>query len=253
MILYDSVTGNACPLDAQAIAGYVDGPYGPGDIFGSGWSQSAWNRYPKAYHVTITVKGKPGARVADCEPGAIWPPAKVAQWAKSEIAAGRRPTIYGDLYDWSEIGDSIDKALAAVGLERGRDVDGWVASVGPAVIPPGFVALQYAQDQPGVNGGRVDLSVTNGVWPGEVTPPKPTPTVCPEDIMALLASDPDFAVRFLYRFCLHREADAAGFATYVNALNAGSSLNEVMAQIQDSPEGIAVIAAERKALGLAAV
>lgn len=179
MILYDSVTGDACPTNAAAVGGYIDGPYGPGDIYGTGWSTKAWARYPNALHVTITVKGTPGARAADCEPGAMWPASVAAAWAMEEIRAGRRPTIYGDYYDWLEIEESIDKALAALGLERERDVDGWVAKVGAAVIPPGFVACQFAQDQPGANGGRVDLSVTNGVWPDTVTPPKPTPTPIP--------------------------------------------------------------------------
>lgn len=81
--------------------------------------------------------------------------------------------------------------------------------------------------------------------------PSPSnPTTVPEDLFTMLASDPAFAVRYLYRVCLHREADAAGFATQVNILNQGGTLNQVMANLQDSAEGQAVIAAERKALGL---
>ena len=189
MLVYDSVTGNACPRNAAIVAGYVDGSYGPNDPYGTGWSQAAWELYPNAYHVTITVTGTPGARVADCEPGtAMYPPANAANWAKREIAAGRRPTIYADLYDWSEHPGSVDQALAAVGLERGRDVDGWVADVGPAKIPAGFVACQYAQ---GVNvgtGHNVDISVTNGTWPQGTPPLPPTPAPVPNvQIMKPLA------------------------------------------------------------------
>ncbi len=72
-----------------------------------------------------------------------------------------------------------------------------------------------------------------------------------EEVLNMSISDPDFAVRFLFRFCLHREADPGGFTTYVDGLTNGTlSLDQVMADLQDSPEGQAVIAAERKALGL---
>ena len=66
----------------------------------------------------------------------------------------------------------------------------------------------------------------------------------------MLASDPAFAVRFLYRFALLREVDKAGFDANVGWLNAGGDLNTVLANLQDSPEGQAVIAAERKLLGI---
>ena len=58
-----------------------------------------------------------------------------------------------------------------------RDLDGWQAHTGIApIIPPGFVALQYLQDQPGVGGHNVDISVTNGVWPANAPPPVPAPS-----------------------------------------------------------------------------
>lgn len=242
--MYDAVSGSAIPLNAVIVAGYVDGSYGPNDVFGSGWSMAAWNHYPNAYHVTITTGGTAAARVADCESGAMTVPRTVA-WAQEEISASRRPTIYADAWDWQH---EVDPALSAVGLERVRDLDGWVAHSGAAaVVPAGFVAIQYAQDQPGINGGRVDISVTNGIWPGAVPV---VPTNVPGDLFNMLASDPAFAVRYLYRVCLHREADASGFSTNVNFLNSGGTLNQVMTNLQDSAEGQAVIAAERKSLGL---
>ena len=170
-MMYDSVSGSAIPTNAQIVAGYVDGSYGPGDKYGSGWSSGAWARYPRAQHVTITVQGTPGARVADCESGAMTPQAS-ALWARREINAGRRPTIYASLWDWTNL---VDQALAGYGLQRGRDVDGWEAQTGaPATIPNGFVAHQYAQNLIGVNGSRIDVSVTNGMWPS-VAPPGPAP------------------------------------------------------------------------------
>lgn len=87
-----------------------------------------------------------------------------------------------------------------------------------------------------------------GQWP---RPAPSNPTTVPGDLFTMLASDPDFAVRYLYRFCLHREADATGFTTGVDFLNGGGTLNQLMTNLQDSAEGQAVITAERKALGLA--
>lgn len=168
--MYDSVTGAAIPTSATIVAGYADGPYGPNDPYGSGWSAAAWARYPRAEHVTITVEGTPGARAADCESGAMTPQA-TALWARNEVNAGRRPTVYADAWDWA---NEVDQALAGRGLQRGRDVDGWVARIGPATIPNGFVACQYAQDIPGLNGSRIDVSVTNGIWPS-IAPPAPAP------------------------------------------------------------------------------
>lgn len=174
--MIDSVTGNAIPLNTPIVAGYGDGPYGPGDPYGSGWSTAAWAQYP-GQHVVITVKGTPGMRVADCESGAMTVPQTV-QWARNEITAGRRPTIYADQWDWA---NEIDQALAAVNLRRVRDLDGWVAHVGPAIVPSGFVAVQYAQGVPGGRGHNVDLSITNGIWPGMAPPP---PAIQGEDMIA---------------------------------------------------------------------
>jgi hypothetical protein len=177
-LMYDSVTGAAIPLDAQIVAGYVDGPYGPNDRYHTGWSADAWARYPHAQHVTITVEGTPGARVADCEAGAMTP-AQAASWALGEVRAGRRPTIYASEWDWA---NEVDPSLARVGLKRVRDVDGWQAHIGPAKVPPGFVACQYAQDVPGVGGHNIDLSVTDGVWPGNAPAPAPRPVPLPETV-----------------------------------------------------------------------
>lgn len=185
-LCYDSVTGDAIPTNAPIVAGYVDGAYGPGDIYGSGWSTAAWARYPNALHVTITVIGSPGARAADCESGAMTPTGS-AQWAYNEIRAGRRPTIYASEWDWYNL---VDPALASLGLERGRDVDGWMAWIGPAEIPAGFVARQYAQGVMGENGSRVDLSVTDGVWPATTVPPvtpPPIPSPSPVEIFKPLS------------------------------------------------------------------
>jgi hypothetical protein len=88
-------------------------------------------------------------------------------------------------------------------------------------------------------------------------PPDPTPGPGPEPptsiggLLAMLLADAQFAVRFLYRFCLYREADQAGYDQYVNQLTSGSkTLDQVMAELQDSPEGQAAITKQRTGLGL---
>ncbi len=115
--------------------------------------------------------------------------------------------------------------------------------------PPGFDAWQYAWQGivPGIT-GYVDLDrwlddISYQTFFGIHSVPSFMEVLMP-------VSDPNFAVRFLYRFCLHREVDPVGEAHYVGVLNQGGSLDSVMASLQDSPEGQAVIAAERKSLGL---
>jgi hypothetical protein len=68
------------------------------------------------------------------------------------------------------------------------------------------------------------------------------------EVLFDMLTDPAFAVRYLYRFALKREVDPAGFANDVAFLDAGGSLNDLLATLQDSAEGQAVIAAERALL-----
>ena len=71
--------------------------------------------------------------------------------------------------------------------------------------------------------------------------PAPTPSPI-TDFLEELLMDPMFAVRYLYRFALHREVDAVGFSTWVNYLQNGGTLNNFLAALQDSDEGRAVLA-----------
>lgn len=72
-------------------------------------------------------------------------------------------------------------------------------------------------------------------------PPPPVPTFLEVLGMPSPVSDPGFAVRFLYRFALHREVDPAGYTANVNWLAAGGSLNTVLQNLQDSTEGQEVL------------
>ena len=170
--MIDSVTPAAIPKGTSVVAGYIDGPYGPGDPFKSGWNADSWSEFPGSEMVTITIYGAAGARVYDIEQG-DGTPSSGAAWCKSEIVAGRRPTLYFSAYLVTAIVD----ALANAGVARSQ-VDFWVANYNDeAVVPSGYVAHQYLQDQPGVQGSFIDYSVTNGVWPaGPIPQPLPIPT-----------------------------------------------------------------------------
>lgn len=61
----------------------------------------------------------------------------------------------------------------------------------------------------------------------------------------------DAFIRWAYRFTLYREVDPAGYEANMEWLAGGGSRGKVIENLQDSPEGVAAIAAQRKALGLA--
>lgn len=185
-VMIDSVTGDAPPLASPIVAYYLDGDYGPTNK--AAWTPQAIQRYlshsPPPAMVSITVRSAPGARVADCEPGAMSIPETV-NWCLEEIAAHRRPTPYADLYDWTKA-FGLDAALLRAGIPRPLHVDGWVAHRGapPSPLPAGFVAIQFQQSvlttPYGPVAHAVDVSNTNGIWPGNApSPPLTIPAPLP--------------------------------------------------------------------------
>jgi hypothetical protein len=84
--MYDSVTPENIPTSAEVVAGYVDGDFA--------WPRDAWNRWPEAEKVLITVTGSLTGNVADVENGDLTP-ASAAEWIKAKQNAGHRGcTIY---------------------------------------------------------------------------------------------------------------------------------------------------------------
>jgi hypothetical protein len=151
--MFDTVNAVDVPLDAVVVAGYVDGHWPSFDAM--------VKRVPGALHVSITVTGVPGARVLDWERGNADPP----QWARGEIAAGRRPTIYCSKDNVAAVAAAIRPLLFVT------NVDLWDADwTGIPHRNPLSVATQYAHNVAGC-----DLSLTNGVWPG--VPANPTDPV----------------------------------------------------------------------------
>lgn len=108
-----------------------------------------------------------------------------------------------------------------------------------------------AGDPRGLRATEIAGGVGGSPPPSPTSPGEPTSTA---DLLKELESMPALTngglVRYAYRFALHREADEAGYATFVEYLDNGGTFDQVLAGLQDSPEGQAVIAAERKALGL---
>lgn len=160
--MYDALDVAAIPKGATIVAGYIDGNWPTYDAVVAA--------FPQAEHVSIATgaTGGAGARVADCENG-DFTPQTAAGWAKAEVDAGRRPTIY---YAKSSAG-AVAQALKGAGVALSA-VDYWVADwTGTAHLIEGSVATQWASPSTG-SGGNFDISETNGVWPG-TAPPEPPP------------------------------------------------------------------------------
>lgn len=173
--MYDSETPAAIPPGAEIVAAYVDGQWPDFDQLVA--------LHPDAKHVSITVEGAAGAMVGDLEVPNFHSTTMEqcadngARWAKSEITAGRRPTLY---YSRANAG-IVATALSANGVAA-ADVDFWVADwTGQPHLIAGTVATQYASPGTG-SGGNYDLSETNGVWPvvsGGTPGPAPVPEPVP--------------------------------------------------------------------------
>jgi murein L,D-transpeptidase YcbB/YkuD len=165
--MYDSETPSAIPADAEIVAGYVDGQWPDFD--------ELVTRFPNAKHVSITVSGRAGAMVGDCEKGDMTP-ATLATWAEREIAADRRPTLYYS----KDSAPAVVAALQEAGVAL-TAVDYWVADwkvPAEAHLVPGSVATQWASPGTG-SGGNYDVSETVEAWPAVAVEPEPEPEPAP--------------------------------------------------------------------------
>lgn len=177
--MYDSTNATAIPTDAKVAAGYVDGDFvSYPEIVAA---------LPDAEVVGITVTGTEGARVCDVEKGNLSPKGG-ANWAKNEIAAGRRPTLYYSL----DSQDDVTAALTAAGITV-EEVDHWVADwTYEAHLVTGSVATQWAN--PPQSGGDYDVSELAPGWPSAAPEPEPTPQPVPEPTPAPTPVEDDVQV-----------------------------------------------------------
>lgn len=154
--MYDSVDPNAIPIDAQMVAGYIDGTKYK-------WPESSWDRFPNAVKVRIARRVTTNdGHVLDVEFGipTVWPPSQaIVKWVLMRRQAGIEPTIYcNELNDWS----GIKKLFTDAGVAQPQY---WVARYNNEQnIPAGAVAKQYIN--PTGSGGPYDLSVVADIWPG---------------------------------------------------------------------------------------
>lgn len=159
---YDSVTWDAIP-NAPVVLSYVDGDY------------RTWDQLKDHYKgtgtavISVTVDCLPGAMMADCEAGNAGPVA-VANWAKAELKAVRRPTIYGSL----DVLQACARTLRAIRINPVL-VDWFLADyvqVAPPLdavdwhrlIPAGYVGWQFADSIPVPGGHTVDASLVHEFW-----------------------------------------------------------------------------------------
>lgn len=145
--MYDSVTWQAIPADAEVVAGYIDGAYA--------WPQEAWDSFPDAMHVAIAVfPSTNSGDVLDCETGDATPE-QCPDWIKMRKMAGIAvPTIYCN----ASTMPAVQQAC------QGLTYNLWIADwTGVPHLYPGSVATQYAD--PPLSGGNYDVSLCVPFWP----------------------------------------------------------------------------------------
>jgi hypothetical protein len=143
MLMYDSTNPLDIPIDAPAVAGYIDGAFA--------WSDAGWKRFPDALKLVITVFGDVYGDVLDVETGDATPDQAV-DWVRMCRITADEP--YPGVYCNSSLWPTVQAAFAA------HQVDPpwyWIADYdGRPDIPPGAVAKQYLNAP--ASGGHFDLS-----------------------------------------------------------------------------------------------
>lgn len=229
----DSVSVGSLPAGFPVYGGYVDGAWPNADEIAAA--------HPGATVVRFCTN--PRNDLGDCldiESGDATP-ADAPGWVTRRRASGHLgPLVY---FSEASRGD-VATAFINAGVDQPPAIVAAYPGAGAVLQQPGDAGHQW------IDHGPYDESVVLDYLPGIDPAPSPSTPTIPSELFAMLASDPGFAVRYLYRFALCREVDGAGFTANVNWLNAGGDLNTVLTNLQDSAEGQAVIAAQRKLLGL---
>ena len=130
--MYDSVTPQAIPANAEMVAGYVNGQYA--------WRPEDWDRFPDAVKVHITIMAVNEAGVLDIESGDATPQ-QAPGWVHARLAAGlKRPTLYVNRSNAPQVLQDCKN----VGLEAGTHFWLWLATLDGTTTTdlPGVVAVQ---------------------------------------------------------------------------------------------------------------
>lgn len=114
--MYDDVNVSLIPLNAEAVAGYVDGRWPT--------YNTLVKKFPHAAHkLSIAVFASDDADALDVEPGDAVP-TQAAAWVKKEHAKGnKRPIVYTNASHGQGLVDLLTKA----GLKYGVDYLWWSA------------------------------------------------------------------------------------------------------------------------------
>ncbi len=126
-IMYDAVSWENIPDNAEMVAGYIDGP-------ASQWPAGAWARFPHAVKVRITVNPADNeGDVLDVELGDA-NPADAPGWIRRRHAAGAPfVTIYCNR-------STLPAVQAAA---QGTEYSLWISTLDGTQQVPGAVAVQY--------------------------------------------------------------------------------------------------------------
>src|ERR1017187_3123105 len=156
--MFDSVTVGTVPSWARAVAGYTAGSW-PTFL-------PLVRAFPRAYHVSIAIQAYYHAQCLDVEPGDAQP-YQVVGWIRVDIRAGfKRPCVYSNLSEWSQIWYDLRQA------EVPRS--SYLAWVADWVYHPGLLAGYDAQQWSDHALGRnLDESTVSYAFLGIVVKPKP--------------------------------------------------------------------------------
>jgi hypothetical protein len=168
--MYDSTDAQAIPIDAAAVAGYVNGAFA--------WSAGDWARFVAASKLGIDVQNAGAGGCLDIENG----DASIGDapaWVRGRWAAGiDHPWLYISRSQWQSLHDAMTGALGTG--DWGYFVADWTGEPHELALPDGTKADAVQYDHPPHSGGHFDLSTIYGPLPSigpapEPIPPQPTP------------------------------------------------------------------------------
>lgn len=154
--MYDSITAEDIPLNAPAVAGYIDGKYA--------WSDSDWNRFSTWRKLRIAVLASTNdGHVLDVETGDATPE-QAPGWVKMRKEAGLiRPLLYFPQSNLTTVKEKLTSAE-----ERAEFWIGAWVTTGPYQADEAW-GTQF--DHPPHSGGHFDLSlVDESYWDATPTP-----------------------------------------------------------------------------------
>ena len=222
--MYDSTSATDIPLNAQMVAGYLDGLYR--------WSAADWELFPNAVHVGIACfASTDSGQVLDVESGCA-APYEAPGWVQRRRAAGVDPSVYVNRSNWAVTRQAFQQQGVA-------EPHYWLAAYdGVAEVPAGTVAKQYADSA--MSGGHYDLSAVADYWPGVDRPGSTAPTevIVPQEAFV---TDPELVVQhhLMKFFAFGPDFDSSDQASFIAQVRAGTPLNAFLDNWLNTPASAA--------------